>query len=42
MANTVQATLNRDASSLSFRSLYAGENGSQANSGKTVGRYSVT
>lgn len=40
MANTVQATPNRDASSLSFRSLYAGENGSQANSGKTVGQTS--
>ena len=42
MAKTVQATPNRDASSLSFRSIYAGENGSQANSGKTVDRYSVT
>lgn len=42
MANTVQATPNRDASSLSFRSLYAGENGSPANSEKTVARCSVT
>ena len=42
MANTVQATPNRDASSLSFQSLYAGEIGSQATTGKTVDRYSVT
>ena len=42
MAKTVQATPNRDAGSLSFRSLNAGENGSLANSGKTLAMYSLT